>query len=755
MKNLLLILSLCLASATIAQTREVKPNLSPLTRKYLQELSKSPTHDKALDGYASRMHADGNVYLSALIKVDNAELAELNLKSIDANIGTKAGNIWTVQVLPVKINEFTNLAGISYIELDQAVFPELNIARGTTRVDSVQRGINLPMPYSGKDVVMGIIDFGFDYNHPAFFDTLYQQYRIRKVWELNGVGSPPAGFTYGNELADSITIKIQGTDDPEQMHGTSVAGIATGSGYGSSTTNNRLRGMAFGSDVVLVGVRRDTIASQWQQGTFTDFIDGVNYIFNYASQVSKPCVVNISWGSQSGPHDGSTLQNQAFNNLTGPGKIIVMSAGNEGTEKIHLTKTFTPTDTVINTFLKFTNQNYQRTWVDAWGDSAKSFCIAVTLYSANAAGNTTSYICVDDSIHDHLLINANGSDTCFVQFINSTAEFNGRPRMIVDIYNKGTDSVGVSFKANEGTIHSWNEYYFYGFKYGYQCSFDSLAQSWARNGNSTSTVSDMGAADSVILVGAYASKVTFTDINSNSWTYSSYVLPNRLVPFSSRGPYLDGRIKPDITAPGLTLATSVSSYDTSYTPIGSASAYVITSFFDAINNHTYYYAEFSGTSASSPATAGIVALLLQADPTLSPSRVRDLFNTTAIKDAFTGVIPPSGNNNWGHGKVNAYGAMKQLLLLLGTYSYAGEPIDVVLFPNPGSGSFSIDYNSNKKNDLNIEVYNMIGGKVMQENWPVINGINRHQLDLSHQSKGTYLVKISSGNGFASIKAIVN
>lgn len=754
MRKLLLILITCLATSVVAQNNSIKPKLSPLTRKYLLDVAKTNDAESVASGYAGRMQANGKRYVSALIKVSDAELSDLQLKSIGAVVGTKAGNIWTVQIPPEKVVELTSFSGIAYIEFDQAAYPQLNVARSTTRVDSVHQGINLPLHYSGKDVIVGIIDFGFDYNHPAFYDTLYQNYRIKRVWELNGVGSPPSGYNYGNELTDSTSIKAQGTDNTEQMHGTSVAGIAIGSGYGSNATHTRFRGMAYESDVVLVGVRRDTIAAQWQQGTFTDFIDGINYIFNYATLVGKPCVVNISWGSQSGPHDGSTLLNQAFNNLTGPGKIIVMSAGNEGTEKIHLAKTFTPSDTVLNTFLKFSGTTYQRTWVDAWDDSLKTFCAAVTLYSGNLAGSTTTYICLDDSIYDYVLINANGVDTCHVQFINSTAEFNGRPRMIIDIYNKGTDSVGVSFKANDGNINMWNEYYYYGYKYGYQCAFDSLAKNWARSGNSISTVSDMGAGDSVLLVGAYASKVNFTDMNNNSWTYSGYVQANRLVPFSSRGPMLDGRIKPDITAPGLTLATAVSSYDTTYTPTGASSPYVIASYYDATSNHTYYYAEFSGTSASSPATAGIVALLLQADPTLTPSRVKDLFSSTAITDIYTGVIPPSGNNNWGHGKVNAYRALKQLIQILGVYNYTGEQLDLVLYPNPGNGAFAIDYNGDQNQTLTIEVYNIIGGKVMNEEWQVVNGLNRRLLDLSKQSKGTYIVKVASNAGFATIKTIV-
>jgi subtilisin family serine protease len=427
------------------------------------------------------------------VEVRNAGRAELQLKSIGALTGTKAGNVWTVHIPPARVKEVTTFTSLSYIELDQPAFPELNVARSTTRVDSVHRGINLPAIYNGQDVIVGIIDFGFDYNHPAFFDTLYQQYRISRVWELNGVGSPPPGFTYGNELTDSVSIKIQGTDDPLQMHGTSVAGIAAGSGYGSAG-NNRFRGVAYKSEMVLVGVRRDTIAAQWQQGTFTDFIDGVNYIFNYAASVGKPCVINISWGSQSGPHDGTTLLNHAFNSMTGPGRIIVMSAGNEGTEKIHLSKSFTATDTTLSTFLKFSSNviNYKRTWVDVWSDSLKTFCANVTLYASNVTGATTPKVCLDNNVHDFILINSNGVDTCFVQFINSTAEFNGRPRMIIDIYNKGYDSIAVNFTAQNQDMDMWNEYYYYGYKYGYQCSFDSLAQSWARSGNSISTVSDMG-----------------------------------------------------------------------------------------------------------------------------------------------------------------------------------------------------------------------------------------------------------------------
>lgn len=744
-----------LTNAVAQQGRDSKPKLSPLTKKYLQEISAPGMNREQLQGYAYRKHADGRVYLCAIIKVANETSALQSLNTIGAIVGTKAGNIWTVQVPPDQALEFVQISGISYIQIDEPVYPVLNMARQTTRVDSVHNGFNLPMPYSGKNVIMGVIDFGFDYNHPTFYDSLHSAYRINRVWELNGVGTPPAGYSYGNEITDTALIKSQGTDDARQMHGTSTAGIAAGSGFGSNAANNRFRGVAYEAEYVLVGVRRDTIASQWMQGSFSDFLDGVNYIFSYAASAGKPAVVNISWGSQSGPHDGTTLFNQACDNLSGPGKIIVMSAGNEGTEKIHLSKTFTPADTVVSTFLAFSSEVYKRTWVDVWGDTGKTVCGQVTLYSNGIPGNTTNFSCIDDSVHDHILIGANGIDTCFVQFISSSSDFNGKPRMTIDIYNKAGDSVGVSLKANDGSIDVWNEYYYYGFPYAYSCWFDSLSQSWAVNGNTVSTVSDMGSAQSVLLVGAYASKVAFTDINGNSWTYSGYVLPGRLVPFSSRGPMIDGRIKPDINAPGLTLATSVSSYDTSYTPVGTRSSYVISGWLDTLSNQSYYYAEFSGTSASAPCASGIVALLLQANPLLTPQQVKDLIIASAITDIYTGTIPPAGTNNWGHGKINAYGAMKLLLQqMVGVYHFVGQKLDCVLFPNPNNGNFNLNYVGEKDENLHIEVYGMSGGLLTSLTWHVTAGFNQKPLEITNFSAEALLVRVANDNGYVNIKTIL-
>lgn len=746
---LAIVFTLSLGDLMAQNSLEPLPKLSPLTRKYLKELETQTLPE----GYIYKTHADGALFVPALIKVGNAEVAEPVLQNIGALLGTKAGDIWTVRVPVERVKEFVKIRGIAYIQIDEPVFPTLDIARKTTRTDSVHAGYNLPMQYSGKNVVIGIIDFGFDYSHPTFYDTTGTQYRIKKVWELDTNGTPPAGFTYGNEITSQAGLLARGTDNKVQTHGAAVAGLAGGSGYGGPA-KGKFRGMAYGADLVFVGVRRDSIEKQWMQSGFSDFIDGVDYIFKHADAVSKPAVVNISWGSQSGPHDGSSLFNQACDNLSGKGKIIVMSAGNDGTEKIHLAKAFTATDSLLTTFLTFNPTTYKRTWVDAWGEAGKDICATVTLYHNGVAHTATPSICLDDNIHNHFIIGSNGTDTCFVEFITSQAEFNGKPRLMTNVFNKSQDSVSVTLSSKDGVVHVWNEYYYYGYKYRFSSEFDSLRKTFASTGNTVYTVSDMGSAQSVLLVGAYTSKNSFTNLGNQFLSYSSYSSNNQLTPFSSRGPMVDGRIKPDITAPGLTIASSVNSYNADYVPTGASKDGLVASFLHPVSGKTYYYGEFTGTSASAPIASGIVALLLEANPSLSPQQLKTILFETAITDIYTGPLPAAGNNNWGHGKINAYGAMKRALVLAGVDNLYNGRIVYTLYPNPNAGTFSLGYTAEETENLEIKVYNTVGSLVATDTWAVEGGSHERAFDFSYLPKGIYMLQITGKHHSGGLKMLV-
>lgn len=746
MKRILLLSTLIFTGLffAAAQQKTAIPQLSPLTKLYLQKSSDDPSGMVA--GYVYKMAADNRVYISALVKT-NVSVNEEALHDMGVITGTKAGDIWTMQVpLPV-VAAFCKMPGIAYIQLDEPVFPLMDSVRSVTRVDSVQRGISLPAGFTGKDVVMGIIDVGFDYGHPLFFDTSGRGFRVRKVWEQKSAGTPPLGYTYGREITDSTAMWAAGTDIVSQSHGTHVAGIAAGGGFDGSRST--YRGVAFGTDVVLVGITPSP--AQWQNTGMTDIIDGMRYIYNYADAVNKPAVVNLSWGCTIGPHDGMSLFSTAVDRLTGPGKLFACSAGNTGVNNLHLDKNFSATDTVVHTFINFSpGLTQKKTWVDIWGDSTKSFCVAITMYNGTIEGNTTGFICLDNLLHNKYVIATTG-DTCFIDFSTSASEFNGKPRIFLNVYNKSTNSVLLTVKSRDARVNIWNGYVEN--STGYYASLSNGFYSWATNGNTAMTVSDWSTTRSAIPVAAFAARNTYTNVRNSVVDMSLSQTVGRLAAFSSRGPSADGRIRPFIAAPGYLVGSGVSSYDVSFMASGGSYSSVASVY--PKNGRDYPYAMLSGTSMSSPVVSGILALMLEADRNLNPQQAQDILAVTAIQDANTGVIPAAGTNIWGHGKVNAYAAIKRVLQHVSVGNVVHTDLSWSLFPNPSNGRFHMVSTTAKKETVRLEVLDMNGRTVLSRSWNLDAGVNQADLDMSSgYPAGLYLVKMITAKGQSTLKVVV-
>ncbi len=726
---------------------QIKANLSANTRHFFA--LKDAHSSRFAEGYVYKTRKDGHLLLSALIKVDkNIDLKALQI--LEVEVGTQAGDIWTVRVPEEHLKAFSEISGILYMQLDEPIISSLDEVRKQTHVDSVQKGIGLPNGFTGKNVVIGIMDIGFDYTHPSFFDTTGTKYRIKRVWEQKNTGTPPAGFSYGNEISDTLAMWAKGTDNNTQSHGTHVTGIAAGSGFGSSISNSKYRGMAFNSDIVLVGIT--PAQGQWQNTGMADIIDGMQYIFTYAQSVGKPAVANLSWGCTIGPHDGSSLFSQACDNLTGKGKIFVCSAGNTGNLNLHVNKTFTAVDTSVSTVVGFqTGMSPQKTWVDIWGDTSQTFCVKVSLYNGNTMGKTTQMICIDNNVHSFQLIGSN-MDTCFVTMTTASSEFNMKPHVLLNFYSRVNDKIVITVQGYKGKIDMWNGYVLN--SSGYYGAFTNGGYSWAISGNTNSTISDMSSTKSAIAVGAYASKTSFTNVSGASYNYNSYVAKGNIVPFSSHGPTIDNRVKPDITAPGLSIASAINSFDASFKSNGSNYLYVVNSYYKSSNAKTYSYAMMSGTSMSSPAVSGISALLLEADPNLDPQSLLQIFRQSALKDAYTGTIPSLGSNIWGAGKINAYQALKKHLISLQVLSVTGNMTDLKIYPNPSSGNFALSFSDVGNRNVKIELYNGLGEIIYSRDHFTSTGINAIDIDLTGFASGIYLVKMISKENSGFIKLIV-
>ena len=683
MRNLINTLVVLLFLTSQVQSQSI-PSVSKKICVRTQQFLATPTAHFAADDQSSFVisQINNNSFVNAFIKV-NEELSPDELIHLGVIIGTKAGNIWTVKIPIASLTNFISIEkGINVIELDQAISSDLAAARSATRVDDVHNGYVLARGYSGKDVVVGILDVGFDYTHPTFYSEDGSRYRVKRIWEQKSTGTPPASYSYGHELTDSAAMLVLQSDRPDESHGAHVAGIAAGSGYGGN--GNEFRGIAYESDIVLIGIT--PAQSQWVNTGMTDIVDGLNYIFQYAEAQGKPAVANLSWGCSIGPHDGSSLFSQAVDNLTGPGKIFTVSAGNNGERNLHLHKEFSDSDTLLRSFINWNSGFPERkTWIDVWGESGENFCVDLRTYKGPNVSSTTNFICSDGGSLDTILITSNG-DSVFVNLTANIDALNGKPHAFFDIYSQTNDLVAISVKASSGSAHVWMGYV--SDTRGYYNEFVTFGFPEASTGDNAYTVGEMACTKSAIAVGAYASKINFTNIAGQGLSYATYVDAGDIVPFSSHGPTTDGRHKPDITAPGLTLASAVNSFDADYLPGGSSYNSVVHQYTDPSTSHDYYYGESSGTSMSAPMAAGIIALLLEEDPMATPEEIKSLFELTASRDEFT--TPDPDPNVWGPGKINAYAAMS-MLLATGTEEHAIP--DLLVYPNPTSDVLHINAES--------------------------------------------------------------
>ena len=723
------------------------PKLSANTQQYLwKQKHLYANKNKILNECVYRQDAAGRTYIASFIKV-KPSFNSGALEALDVKVGSKSKNIWTAYIPLENVEALTQVNGIELIDLDRPTAVTMDSARAQTHVDSVHTGINLPQAYDGQDVVVGIIDAGFDYTHPANFDTAYNYLRLKSVWEQKGTGTAPNAFGYGAEYTDSTSMFNKGYDLADFSHGAHVAGIAGGSGYGGPNGDNeRFRGMAYNSDLVYVGILPDL--NMWLNTGLTDMIDGINYIYDYAATVGKPAVANLSWGNPIGPHDGLALFSQACDNATGPGKIFVLSAGNNAGRKVHLQKTFTPADTMVRTVLGFHGSLPSKTnWLDIWGDTAQNFCVQFELRNILGSVTSSTTYCIDDSTRQIQLVG--NIDTCFITLTAVSSDINGKAHMLLDVYSRTGEDLIVSIIGQNGTVNMWQGYVL-GAR-GYYGSLSKGFYTFCTNGDDAMASSDMASTNSAIAVGAYTSKASFTNSSGSTLGFGQnlYDIAN----FSSHGPTEDGRTKPNITGPGTAIGSSINSVDPAYMSTGSNYNLVTNQFVSPLNGTTYSYAMLQGTSMSSPAVAGIVALMLQANPSLTPAQVQNILYTTAIQDSYTGVIPATGSSVWGWGKINAYGAVSQALTISGIYHQANATLEGILYPNPSNGLYNIELQAERAETMTISLTDINGRLLENIQWDVQAGINTIQPNWEHLASGIYFVKVQGKTGALNIKVV--
>jgi len=697
---------------------------SPYTALLLSNLKQMKSAEYLSERF-SLIKIGNELFVSAFIKT-NGQVDKSKLHSIGVRINSRTDNIFTA-IIPINNLEYIlSIKGIEYLEIGSSVEPKLDEARAKTWVDWVHEGMDLTQAYTGDGIVVGVIDGGFDYTHPTFYSSDNSQYRISRVWSQNETGTPPTGYSYGNELIGETNILNDGYDNGDGSHGTHVAGIAAGSGSSLPV----YKGVAFNSEIVLVSMGQENAS----------ILDGISYIFNYANSVGKPAVVNMSLGTHIGPHDGTSLFDQSCDGIVGEGKILVGAAGNEGGDKLHLDYNFSSEETIYS-FIEFPhntdNPNGGTTFIDIWGEVDKDFVMAINIFNTQDEEfvDYTEYISTSTNGTYSFTLNdtdPDNSDQCTVEIsVEHSNPNNEKPHVFVVFDNTDQNEPGDIYDyvmlEVVGTSTSFDAW----------CSgagealFANLGNpSPIIDGNTNITVGEIGGtASSIITVGAYTSKNTYTDFQGNNHNIPAFADVGKIAPFSSLGPTVDGRTKPDISAPGNVIVSSVNSFDENYT---STTPTVVTN----INNGTDYwwFATMEGTSMASPMVTGIVALWLEADPTLTPTEIKQFMNDNVFIDEFTGSVP---NNTWGNGKIDAHEAIKAIENAAGIEIFTNNIVS--FFPNPSNGKFTIQIDDRTINRM--QIFDTSGKIVFSDK--ISSNESNLNIDLSYLTTGFYIIEMTS------------
>ncbi|MBR5638177.1 MAG: S8 family serine peptidase [Muribaculaceae bacterium] len=600
-KFILILMAISVSLGMMAQDK-----LSAPTKVFLQQRANAAP--QAPDGktiLASPKTVNGVEYVECFISLNGVSIAELEANGV--KVTGKFSDFVTVSIPVNKIEAVARMKGVKQVGIARNARLLTDVAKGIVNADKAWDGTNygLPQGYTGQGVVVGLIDDGIQFNHRAFLDDNGNS-RVKAVYlpnasSANGGTKPVIDGVQmmGYQYTTPSQIGVLTCDDSSESHGTHTSGCAAGSHVGNYA------GMAPEADLILCGCGSSL--------TENAIVSSAKYIGWYAQQLGKPCVISISLGSDIGPHDGTSITSRAYTEVANTyGAVILLAAGNEADIIGHAKKTLASDDD----YMAVTNT------VSSWWGSASGSC---------DIWNSTS-----DELQIKVIVNGSQSDWMTSGTFNSVTVSGG-----VDAYNNrynlyiesSASSATYVIKGSAGnTINVFTD-----------CWYSTLSSSSGTVSGYTITpgtyegsMCDDMTSPKVISVGAQASR------SSDGYGQGDVAY------FSSYGVDCNGVNQPFITAPGHYVISSVNGYDT----------YQSTSWSMTYNGQTYNWGQMSGTSMATPTAAGVVALYLQADPTLDVDRVKEVIAETATAYPLNSTSPVMAR---GHGIINALDGIEYIL----------------------------------------------------------------------------------------------
>lgn len=664
-------------------------------------------------------------YVKVFINMKSEEALD-SIAILGGKVSQTFGTYASAMLQVDAVRKVSEISSVRYVEMGSKAHLCNDIAREISGINAIHtnRFSGFPKGYTGKDIVVGMIDIGIDYNHITFCDE-NGNLRIKRVWDMNAIGKAPEPYGYGAEYTNEDEIRAAETDYTGEYHGTHTTGTAAGGDRSSA-----YYGMAPDADIVIVAFNSNT----------ANLPDAVKYITDYAKSVGKPCVINMSLGSHLGPHDGTSTLDKYFDSATGEGVLLVGSVGNEGEAKMHVGKTFTASSTELKTLIQIPTSGSKNTALDIWGNSGSEFTIQMVITDAKGKIVERSQE-VNSSETESVLKSFNDEYTdAYCRIYPSKEPDTDAPNIYVECYITSlgdTRNFGIVIKGSDGnSINMWNLS---------QNNFVSGGfRGWVNGDNSMTAGEIGGTSKSIISVGSYNSRYTFPIWSEpgSSYGIEGYgpdELPlNKPSMFTSCGPTVDGRMKPEVLAPGAFLVSGMNGYSSDATTYASQ---MIGRTLDSKGKAHYYYLSL-GTSMSAPVVTGSLALWLEADPSLTPERVRDILSKTSRNDQY---LSGYDNNTIGYGRFDAYAGLNEVLQQVSTADITAETEVQRAWVETGSKTICVS----SATETTVDIFSVYGSLV--GSYRVNPGLDH--IDASTLTSGVYVLRFA--NTGKSLKLALN
>ncbi|MBQ0021205.1 MAG: S8 family serine peptidase [Bacteroidales bacterium] len=591
--------------------------------------------------------------LTTILLEEGSQMDADKLKALGIEVDKQCGSLVFADVPICSLEALGQMEGIRLADTGRPVKPCLDLARQATSVALVQNTGSaqsaLPHPYTGKGVLVAIIDSEIDPGHPVFRDA-EGKLRIKEygVFGYDKDTKKNTRTIYGEGEMDKAIAFNANRSLHSIGHGTHVGSIAAGSTacLPDSDPMKAFGGMAPEADLLLYDI---DLSSE------NNILYALAQAYEKADELQQPIVVNMSIGATKACLDGtdsfSILMKTLIDSFNHEGKILCICSGNEGNG---------PSSAQLDCNKPIVNNTWteQETFYYRGADSPNIINGVVyhgleegfTFYSSDTRDFAVQYTIrepdgtliktFDPIVYDgklgaqvkHFAGTANG-DAYDVTF-ETTTEMTGANRfyMLTDVYANVEHHFDLyaTILTRESDMH-----------------IDVAVQNGrlmegngCHGGNSYGSINYMACNDGVISVGSYDSRHSFTDINGYEVIASSSVQGD-ISYYSGYRTLHYGTPLPHVLGPGSQIIAAMH-HNMEKTSMGVFG----TSNYDGVE---YLWAGLEGTSMSTPAVSGIVALWLQANPRLDREAVCQILSATSDYDEFCKAMPERS----GYGKVNA------------------------------------------------------------------------------------------------------